>query len=422
MSNTENKEQLPTDDKAKAEDKQPELEQKQPESENKKSEPEDKKPEAKKPEPAKPSQTESKKTQQAATKEKRSGAGFFIWLIVLLLCGAVGAGGYFGWQFWQQDKSRQAEMTALIESQSQKLQQLQSEQQTVSQSVAGTDEVAQTVQDSLQAVHQRLDAHNKRLISISSTSRDDWLLAEAEYLLRLANQRLLTERASKGAQGLLETADKILAEMDDVDLFPIRQAIGEDLAALKLAPKVDRDGLFLRMAGLAKQIDNLPTLPKRTPMAERDHSIEEPVLPENVTWMHTVQGWATSVFDYLKGFVHIRRNQPVNVLLPPEAQAYVKLNLRFMIERAQLAMLREEHVIYETSIQQAREWLQTQFPPNSQIEAFIAELDELEGQEIVVPLPDITSSLEQLRVYIERLHKVKSTQPQAPQSSVTEEA
>ncbi|GAA6151667.1 uroporphyrinogen-III C-methyltransferase [Pseudoteredinibacter isoporae] len=415
MSNTDNKEQLPADEKAKVEEQQPELE---------KQAPEDKKPEAKKEEPAKaakPASGESKKA-QAAAKETRSGAGFFIWFIVLLLCGAVGAGGYFGWQFWQQDKGRQAEMTALIESQSAKLQKLQSEQASVTESVAGTDEVAQTVQDSLQAVHQRLDAHNKRLISISSTSRDDWLLAEAEYLLRLANQRLLTERATTGAQGLLETADNILAEMDDVDLFPIRQAIGEDLAALKLAPKVDRDGLFLRMAGLAKQIDNLPTLPKRVPMVERNVTIEESTLPENVTWLHKFQDGMTKVYEYLLRFVEIRRNQPVNKLLPPEAQAYVKLNLRFMIERAQLAMLREEKVIYETSIQQAREWLQTQFPPNSQIEAFIAELDELENQEIVVPLPDITSSLEQLRVYIERLHKVKSTQPQAPQSSVTEEA
>ncbi len=247
-------------------------------------------------------------------------------------------------------------------------------------------------------------------------------MAEAEYLLRLANQRLLTERASKGSQGLLETADKILAEMDDVDLFPIRQAIGEDLAALKLAPKVDRDGLFLRMAGLAKQIDNLPTLPKRVPMAERNVEIAAAELPENVSVWHTIQDGLTRTSDYLLSYIEIRRNQPVNKLLPPEAQAYVKLNLRFMIERAQLAMLREEKVIYETSIQQAREWLQTQFPVNSQIEAFVLELDELESQEIIVPLPDITSSLEQLRVYIERLHKVKSTQPQAPQSNATEEA
>lgn len=416
MSNTENKDQLPADQQVekKAEQKPAD---KTASSSAKASADTAKKADVK--------SSGDKKASKPAVKEKRSGAGFFIWLVVLLLCGAVGAGGYFGWQFWEQDKGRQAreaQMASLIESQNQQLQKLASEQQTVSASVAGTDEVAQTVQDSLQAVHQRLNAHNKRLISISSTSRDDWLLAEAEYLLRLANQRLLTERATKGSQGLLETADKILAEMDDVDLFPIRQAIGEDLAALKLAPKVDRDGLFLRMAGLAKQIDNLPTLPKRVPMAERNHSIEEPVLPENVTWQHRFQGWATSVFEYLKGFVHIRRNQPVNVLLPPEAQAYVKLNLRFMIERAQLAMLREEKVIYETSIQQAREWLQTQFPVNSQIEAFVLELDELENQEIIVPLPDITSSLEQLRVYIERLHKVKSTQPQAPQSNATEEA
>ncbi len=395
MSNSDNQDNLPS----KAESSEPKAEATQ-------AKPAEPKAETKKPAPKKPAATKAEKSS--------SGGGFFLWLLVLLLLAAVAGGGYFGWQYWQQDKVQKAQLSELIGKQNQQLAQLQQDQQQVSTTLETGENGQQEALAALQAVQQRLDTHNKRLISLSSTSREDWLLAEAEYLLRLANQRLLTERATKGAQGLLETADAILMEMDDIDLFPIRQAIGQDIAALKLAPKVDRDGLFLRMAGLATQIEKLPTLPKRKPMAEKDLSVETPVLPEDVTWQHQAQAWATSVFNYLKGFVHIRRNQPVKALLPPEAQAYVKLNLRFMLERAQLAMLREEKVIYETSLQQARHWLQTQFPPNGQIEAFVDELNILEGKEVVAPLPDISSSLEQLRVFIERLHLSLISQPKAP--------
>lgn len=371
---------------------------------------------------SKPAAKTDKPAAKAKPEKKPSGVGgFLLGLLVLILIGAVAGGGYFGWQYWQQDQLAKQNLSQALNTQNQQLQQLQQSQQQATQTLASTGAADLELTEAITAVQQRLDSHNKRLISLSSTSREDWLLAEAEYLLRLANQRLLTERATRGALGLLQTADAILKDMDDVDLFPIRKAIGQDIAALKLSPKVDRDGLFLRMAGLASQIDKLPTLPKRTPMIERKREIETPVLVENSTYMDTLKGWGASTVDYMKGFIIIRRNQPVQALLPPEAQAYIKLNLRFMLERAELAMLREEEVIYKTSLQQAREWLQTQFPPNNQIEAFIEELHDLEAQEVVAPLPDITSSLEQLRVYIERLHQVKSSMP-VPATPKTDEA
>ncbi|MCV6614055.1 MAG: uroporphyrinogen-III C-methyltransferase, partial [Cellvibrionaceae bacterium] len=354
---------------------------------------------------------------KTAAASKKQGGGFgtlLLWLLVLILLAAVGGGAYYGWQYWQQDQADKSELQSLIDSQNQKLQALAQGQQQFSSNLQSSENTKQELDQALQAIQLRLDSHNKRLISMSSTSREDWLLAEAEYLLRLANQRLLTERATKGAQGLLETADAILMEMDDIDLFPIRQAIGKDLAALKLAPKVDRDGLFLRLAGLAGQIDKLPVLPRHTPVVEKNLELETPELPEHVSWQHRASAWLDTFVEYMSHYFVVRRNEPVKPLLTPEAQGYIKLNLRFMLEQAQLAMLREEKIVYETAIQQAREWLQTQFPPNSQIDAFIKELNDLEGTEVVAPLPDISSSLEQLRVYIDRLHKVKSAQPKPP--------
>lgn len=366
-------------------------------------------------EPKTAAKSSAKPSPKAAEKSAGGAGKFFIILLLLILIGLVAAGGYFGWQYWQQDQLFKQTYSQTISQQQQLMQQLDS---TVSEAKAQTEQAisgenTQTAElkDSVTAIEQRLDRQNKRIASLSSTSREDWLLAEAEYLLRLANQRLLTERSTKGSIGLLEAADKILRDFDDVDLFSIRKAIGRDLASLKISAKVDRDGLFLRLSGLATQIEQLPTVPKRVPLAARNVELETPVVPENVGWWNHVEGWGESVLKYLGHLIEFRRNEPVNAMLPPEAQSYVKLNLRFMLERAELAMLREEKVIYETSLQQARHWLQTQFPPSSQIAAFITEINELEQQQIVAPLPDISSSLEQLRAYIERLHKIKSSQP-----------
>src|SRR5690606_5363670 len=69
----------------------------------------------------------------------------------------------------------------------------------------------------------RLNNHQERLQALSTTTREDWLLAEAEYLLRLANQRILTERQTANALSLMVTADDILKEIDDPDLFVVRK-------------------------------------------------------------------------------------------------------------------------------------------------------------------------------------------------------
>ena len=44
----------------------------------------------------------------------------------------------------------------------------------------------------------------------SANDRDAWLLAEAQYLLRLANQRLIMAGDAVAAEALLGSADNIL--------------------------------------------------------------------------------------------------------------------------------------------------------------------------------------------------------------------
>ena len=63
-----------------------------------------------------------------------------------------------------------------------------------------------------------LSEQQAELDRYSVNDRDDWLLAEAQYLLRMANQRLIMANDVGAAQALLGSADTILLELDDVRL------------------------------------------------------------------------------------------------------------------------------------------------------------------------------------------------------------
>src|SRR5690606_16217521 len=112
------------------------------------------------------------------------------------------------------------------------------------------EQQARQQEQALTSLEERLENANRRLRAMSSTNREDWKLAEAEYLLRLANQRLLMERDGGNALALAQEVDQILRDLNDTDLFPVRRALARDITALKLADQVDREGLYLQLMAL----------------------------------------------------------------------------------------------------------------------------------------------------------------------------
>ena len=95
------------------------------------------------------------------------------------------------------------------------------------------------------------------LARFGANDRESWLLAEAEYLLRLANQRLIMAGDAASAQALLSSADNILRELDDAGLHEVRGAVADDLAAVRAVPQVDVEGIYLRLSALVEQAGKL---------------------------------------------------------------------------------------------------------------------------------------------------------------------
>ena len=74
---------------------------------------------------------------------------------------------------------------------------------------------------------------NQRLETVLGASRQEWRLAEAEHLLRLASLRLSALQDINSATALVSAADEILQEQDDPAAFAAREQLAKSLQALR---------------------------------------------------------------------------------------------------------------------------------------------------------------------------------------------
>ncbi len=228
----------------------------------------------------------------------------------------------------------------------------------------------------------------EELARYGSSDQEDWLLAEVEYLLRLANQRLIMAGDVQAAEALLGNADNILKRMDDVRLHAVRAALASDLAALRAVPRLDIEGIYLRLSGLSEQADKLtifqlPDAGKRLETASDD------------SWKERLsQGYKAALAKVSEYVVVRRRDVPMEALMDPQWEGLVRQNLRMLLEQAQVALLSGNDKLYRQSLERSRHWVEQFFEVDTQAaQAMEAELGGLIKESVSVDLPDISDSL-----------------------------
>jgi uroporphyrin-3 C-methyltransferase len=248
----------------------------------------------------------------------------------------------------------------------------------------------------LQALETRLAEQRAELAQLRGGDRDSWLLAEVEYLLRLANQRLIMAGDAVSARRLLQSADGILRQLDSTALHPVRRAVAEDLAALRALPELDVEGLYLRLGALVDQVAGLVIfeLPERT---------DGPEAAAADTWQQRLQqGYQQALATLSKYIVVRRREVPVEALVDPQWEGLLRQNLVMLLQQAQVALLSGNQPLYEASLQRAQRWLTEFFLADEAAASAAAnELEDLSDEVIAVPLPDISASLAALKTYTE---------------------
>lgn len=307
----------------------------------------------------------------------------YVILFLLLVIAAAGVGGYYGFTFIKQQTARMETLAAaqaqLHDQNAQLKSQLDESLQTLSKQ-----------QSDLANDIQTLRARDQHL-------RKDWLLNEAEYLLQLANYRLLFARDINTAIAALHTADDRLRETGDPGLIGVRKVIAESVQALKAVPQADLAGLSLSMSAITKDVASLPL---NTPDPLSRQTEQKTVGAET----RKVKSWSAlpaAIWHDLKGLIIIRdHSQPVEPLLAPDQRFFLTENLRLQIEQARLAMLTGHAEVYQERLATAIHWVEKYFDKESaRTQATLATLKQLQSSAIAPPLPDISKPYRALEQY-----------------------
>lgn len=387
----------------------------------------------KQPSGSKPAKVSKPADRVQVTKQKSVGAAIqtkngLLWLLVVLLMMMVAALGYWQWQA----QTQRAALTTDQSGQSENLQYWQQQQQSLAQKL---DALTLKSNAALRSIgDQQADLKNNQvrmdealvsaLEAVAKNQLDEgqalpqWQLAEAEYLLRLANQRLAMEQASASAIALLKAADIIIRDSEQVGTYGIRRAIAVDLAALSLVPSVDVEGVYAGLAALSGLASQLTFLPPRSdaqvtqiiPTVSLVPSIV-PVAVEAANWTQPtwqgVKNVGSSVWGELKQLVKVQsRTQEDQQLLTPAAELLVRMRIEMALSQTQVALLRRQQAIYDQSLVGVKQLLAQYYRSSDPVaQAMSAQIDTLDEVKVLVNMPNISGSLLALQGFVASLHE-----------------
>lgn len=339
--------------------------------------------------------TSTASTDKVANTPEIKPALFYALLAALLL--VMAAGFFVIWQQFvlrdQQQREFQQQVESTERSQEKLLQQSQQDQQAL--------------QALLQAQMVQFDL---RIEKLNSGDRSDWLLAETEYLLRLANQYATLAHDARSAETLLANADEVMKELEKSiaagkAVVNIRRKIASERAALRLHSELDRENLYLQLEALIRQVDqvavvDLGSMPKKAPIAEEDVMRHEQSISSRI--MSSLLRALEKMGAYIRLQHHDREIGP---LLSPDEQQYLKQNLRLRLEQAEIALLQQHQTVYVTSLNDARGWIEKYYVIDPALKnKWLMELDVYSKKNIEEPLPDISGSLTALKSYMLTRH------------------
>lgn len=341
-------------------------------------------------------------TPTPAPVKKYTASFAFLWLFVVLIIAALGFGAV---HVLQQSKSQQQVVENLRAQVEEQGQAFETRQQILEDSFHKEFiEQQAAIELNLNELAEQVDSNNARVLALSSANRDEWKLQEAQYLLRLADQRILLEQDSQNALALALSADDVLRDIDQADLMGVRKLLAEEIAVLKVSGIIDREGIYLRLSALSNQIEAIPFI---EPLGNQADVLEEEVIPEDETVKQRITRGFYNVLHKLGAYVRVRdHGKTINAVLPPAEQKYLQQNLRLMLEQTQVALLRNEAGIYQESLVKAQNWINQYFNLNGKATAVLQELKALESELIAPELTNFNNSSAALSEYIAKREKM----------------
>jgi uroporphyrin-3 C-methyltransferase len=345
---------------------------------------------------------EQKTVKETSPEVRRSRSGFWFGLIILFIIAVVAGSGYY---FLQQLREKQeglgGEMKGVVSQQISDYQaqlaaiqtQLAAEQADIgskeshfSNTIA---EFSKLHDEKLETVRKDLTEEIQKLQRQLGKTRGDWLLADAEYLLSVANQRLLLMGDVNTTMEALAAADQRLRESGDAAAYKVREQLAKDISAMSKVSAVDVVGIYAVLQNLETQIDSLTLL---LPYAGKEVE-EQPVVPAPKS-----KAKGDDLLGQLESMVTIRHvQQHVNEILTPEQAQFIREQSRVKLEMIKIALVQQNDMLYQASLADTTKWILGNFVKDKDADHFLVALDKLSDVHIRSQFPDISLSLKMLR-------------------------
>jgi uroporphyrin-3 C-methyltransferase len=237
-------------------------------------------------------------------------------------------------------------------------------------------------------------------------------LAEAEYLVLAAGQRLALEYDVESALAALASADARLQTMNHPDLIGIRERLAADISALRGVELPDTVGLAVFLADIEATAD---TLPGRT----RVTGTPVELAPASAVPEAERQGWRGALAAFwqdLIGLVQVRDAElPDDVLFRPEQRDRLREALRLELASARLAVLRRDTENLRASVRLLTDWLERFYDVDAAaVRGLLDRLRGLAGLELRPVLPEVSASLDAIRAERARVAMVPEGIPVTP--------
>ncbi|MFC0140496.1 uroporphyrinogen-III C-methyltransferase [Erwinia mallotivora] len=269
-------------------------------------------------------------------------------------------------------------------------QQSASSRQTLQQQLTTQTGALNTARQQQAAMSQQLDQLKEKVATISGNDAHTWMLAQADYLVKLAGRKLWSDQDVTTAAALLKSADNSLAEMNDPSLIEVRRALTNDISSLSAISQVDYDGVILKLNQLSNGVDNLR-------LADSDNS-DSPMDSDSGELSSSLREWRQNLVkswhNFMDDFITIRRRDTTaEPLLAPNQEIYLRENIRSRLLVAAQAVPRHQDEIYKQSIDTVSAWVRAWFDTHDPAtKAYLSQLDELSQQSISMDVPDALQS------------------------------
>ncbi len=310
------------------------------------------------------------------------------WWFWLFIAAAVGASGYV----WYLQRQRSVENAAQISELKRQLRALDENPVIIElkQRVLDQDERLAAGLAEQQAKINALQEAFELMRQAVNRDQRGWIMAEIEYLMRMAITRLQLTYDIQGATQALITADQRLNDLADPSVLQVRKVLSAEITALKSLQRPDIDGAALQLLSISNRLYLLP--PAKQPASQRLMS------PENGTEQPATGFW-TQTWKKLKVLIGLHPSDaPRSASAIQSELYYVEQLLRFELEAARQGALRLNKEEFDKRLTNARNLLDSHYDRNhEQVIRMRAELAALQESKLIPALPDISGSLYELR-------------------------